>query len=764
MTTCDDSGISSWVTVPPADRTSYVAGAVSSAVGAKATEVTAPAELSTTHVGWLVARPEENPSRATQHGGDQSEMAILLSRILQPNDWVAVTLRSPTKAEIRNTRRWFDHRLRTPVTHYSKDGGLVVGTILAGAESKERVDNILSQIASAVPGFDIETKVQHPPRRVPVMVPVIAAAGAGVGIAIGTHHLTFGLLAGVVVLLAGLIGRVLPTPARSIGNAVGWGLDVGTLPPPPTRYLPPKKPVRKDVVKTTDGQVRSRHIENQGGYPLAPSSFIFRPAMILGLVSPHAGTSSGLSDTRTRTIPAVLLDDLGPVVGHAVTGTPRPAHIDAGEMYGGVFVSGIPGAGKTVFVNHIWAWNVLERIHPSGRPERPGRRNALIAFESKGEGVVSYRQWSDAFGDRTVEVSLSDPNTPAIDMAEPSLPAAERARVIVSSMTAAFGDGAIQAASSKALTAAITAGLLCPKAVARTVLVDNPISYMRIAHVLLTGEGDQRSTAMFAKISDYAEGLPASDSSRISLHDALSKLDYIHGPGVRESARRSLVGAPENKLDLLMQVPHWWSDTRPHAPWSQVLHNHSSVIVNSGVDQDGKQLDQTLANVIMSMSAYALRDAIQRNCSGWRDAGRSVTVFSDELALLVQSSADVIEWLRDDGRSYGVRLILATQRPEQIPATLRSALRSFATTIWFQQSDPMVVGEITNLLSMDGSAWEPNDLIGLGRHQAILRATAAGRMQPPAPIQTAYWGNPLSDPTVPARFAADHGYEVGGAR
>lgn len=755
ITICDEHGTASYVVTPPADRTGYVVGAVSSAVGAKATAVESAPDIASRCVGWLVARPTETASRATQHGGDQSEIAILLGRILHPGEWVAATIRPPTKAEIRNSRRWFDHRLRTPVTHYSKDSGLVVVSIFAGADDDDQVANLLSQIASAIPGFDVEVKVQTRPAIIPLTVSALVATGAGAGVGIGSHHPVFGLLAGAGVLLASIVSRIVPTPARATAGALDRATAADQIPPPPVRHVPVGKPVRKDVARTVNGQVQSRHVENHGGYPLAGSSFIIRPAMILGLVSPHAGTASGMADTQSRTIPAALLEDIGPIIGHAITGAPNPAHIDAGELYGGVFISGIPGSGKTVLVNHIWAWNVLDRVRPSHKPGRPGRNNAIIAFESKGEGTSSYRRWSDSFGDRTVEVSLSDASTPAIDVAEPSLPAGERARVIVSAMTAAFNKGDIQAASSKALTAVITAGLLCPKSVSASVL-EGPSSYMRVAHVLLTGEGDDRANEMFKKLSDYAQELQPTNPARQEFNDALGRLDYI-SPNVTSSARRSIVAAPENKIDLLMQAPHWWSDTRPHAPWSQVLNNHSSVIVNSGVDQYGQQLDPALSTVIMSMSAYALRDAIQRNCSGWAQSGRSVTVFSDELAVLVQSSAEVIEWLRDAGRSYGVRLVLATQRPEQIPTTLRSALRNFGTTIWFRQSDPVVVGEILSLLSMDGSAWDSNDLVGLGPWQAILRATAGGRMQPPVPIQTAYWGD---GDTAQTRFASDNGYGV----
>jgi hypothetical protein len=755
----DDGGITTWVVVPDSNRTDHVVSSVAAATAARAVpdDSLGPDALSSDEVGWLVARPRSVASRATQHGGEQSELAMLLSRILHPGEWLAITLRPPTNAEIRNTRRWFDHRLDAPVTHYSKDGALVVGSLFAGAGSREQVANLLTQVASAIPGFDIETTVQYPPRPVPPVAVLVGALAVAIGVGIGTHRLVLGLLAGAAALVAGVVAAVFPTAARVTGRRLARsGGDPDQLPAPDRRRLPPRPPVRKDIVRMVDGQPQRRHIERNGDYPLDPRSFIFRPAMILGLVSPHAGVDSGASESRSRTVPAALLADIGP----SVSRTPQPVHVDAAELYGGIFISGIPGSGKTSLIHHLWAWHVLERLHPTGIPGRPGRDNAIIAFESKGEGAALYRRWSDAFGDSVVEVSLADTSTPAIDMVTPSIPAPEQARVIVSAMTEAFGHTAIQDASSKALTVAITAGLLCPDDVARSVLPDGPISFMRVAHVLLTGEGDQRSVAMFTRLTDWANSAGAATNTAGLLADTLARMDYIHGPGVREAARRSVVSAPENKLDLLMQAPHWWSGVRRHAPWSQVLANHASVIVNAGVDRSGRQLDESVSTVLMSMTAYALRDAIQRHCSGWRDAGRSVTVFADELALLAKSSADVIEWLRDAGRSYGVRLILATQRPEQIPTSLRGALRNFATTIWFRQSDPVVVAEITNLLGMDGSVWDANDLVALAPFQAVLRATADGRMQPPVPISTAWWGDILTDPAVPERFAQEHGWRI----
>jgi len=759
-----ESGLESYVTAPSAG---YIYGAVASAVGGKATPVADTPDIDTPAIGWLSARPTPSPSRATQHGGDQSEMAMLLGRVLQVGEWVAVTMRQPTKSEIRNARRWYDHRLRTPVTHYSKDANAVCASIFAGAGSDAQVANILSQVASAIPGFDVETRVVSRPLRVRFVVAMVLAAAAAIGVLAAPHsflhrytqHLSHTLMAAIaagVVLAAWTVFTLIPTADRRTKKLLDHATTIEHLPAPLKRQVPPRKPVRKDVVaKDNDGQPRSRHIERPGDYPLASVTYFLRPAMVVGIVSPHAGAEAGLTETRSRTVPQPLAVNAGPIVGHGFTSTNLPVRIDPSELYGGVFIAGIPGSGKTVLVNHLWAWNSAERVRPSGRPGCPGQHNALIAFESKGEGSGSYRHWSDALGDRVTEVSLANPATPAIDLGEPSLPAADRARIIVSAMTAAFKQGAIQDSSSKALTAAIALGLLCPPEVSIACAAGRPMSFMRAAHILLTGEGDARGVELHAKICDAANAMGSGDPRRLELADALARMDYIYGPSIREAARRSVVTAPENKLDLLMQVPHWWDPTRPHAPWSQVLRNHAAVIVNSGVDSTGNQLDPAVANIITSMLAYALKDSIQRVCSGWWESGQSVTICADELAILAASTGEVIEWLRDAGRSYGVRLVLATQRPEQITIRLRSALKNSAHTIWFRQSDPGVVQEIVALLSMDGSSWTANDLLGLDQFQAIVRSTSTGRMQSPLPVTTPWWG---TRPTPTAAFLADHGY------
>jgi len=126
--------------------------------------------------------------------------------------------------------------------------------------------------------------------------------------------------------------------------------------------------------------------------------------------------------------------------------------------------------------------------------------------------------------------------------------------------------------------------------------------------------------------------------------------------------------------------------------------------------------------------------------------------------LLASHSPEVVDWLRNQGRAYGVRLILATQYPEQLEQRVRTALLSFENLFWYRQSVPQIVSEAVGQLSMLGGEWSASDVRALEQFHAILIATAAGRPQPPVPIRVAYWDRDDRR----SRFAADQGYGPAG--
>ena len=85
--------------------------------------------------------------------------------------------------------------------------------------------------------------------------------------------------------------------------------------------------------------------------------------------------------------------------------------------------------------------------------------------------------------------------------------------------------------------------------------------------------------------------------------------------------------------------------------WRQVLTGHRSVVLNAGAAGNGPQVNDRLTKYLSEMLTFSLREAISVTCTGWREQGRSVSVFADELALLAGSRAEVLAWLHDAGRS-----------------------------------------------------------------------------------------------------------------
>ncbi len=175
-------------------------------------------------------------------------------------------------------------------------------------------------------------------------------------------------------------------------------------------------------------------------------------------------------------------------------------------------------------------------------------------------------------------------------------------------------------------------------------------------------------------------------------------------------------------------------------------------MINAGAAGNGRQLGERFTGYLSAMLTFALREEISRTCGGWREQGRSVSVFADELALLAGSGADVLAWLHDTGRSFGVRPYLATQRISQLPPALAESILDYGTVCWFAQSNPDVAERAARDLSVDGSEWSPADVTNLAPYTAVVRTHVRQLRQPAVPVRVAFFEDRM------ATFAAAQGY------
>lgn len=450
----------------------------------------------------------------------------------------------------------------------------------------------------------------------------------------------------------------------------------------------------------------------------------------------------------------MLLGRIGPAVGfHGDGEAARAVHVSQADRFGGVATFGIPGSGKSTLVTNLFAYDLLDRVAPSGRAGHVGASMAQVVFESKGPaGVGAYHRWLGLFGAAAVTCEVADPASPAIDLFDVPGSAAERAAFFVDAMVYAFGESSIQYQSQNTLKIVLTAALLVSGQDLAGAGLPVDLSPLEVASVLLSGRGDQVGARLAAEFADRAARTvdqPAGEE----LGEAVGRLATLYGPGVSVSARRGLTAAPTSKVELLLSCRSWWSRRRVKVSLAQVLTRRWVLVLNTGAASGGQTVNEALTGHLCAMVTFLLRDSVARVCRGWREAGSVVSVYSDELGLLAgHGTGEALTWLRNQGREFGVWLTLGSQFPEQLPGELRRTVASLTTFVWFAQNDPGTIGSAVADLCADGSDWSSADVTNLPKFHAILRSTVDLKRHASVPLRMGFWGE------HPDRFAADQGW------
>ena len=753
----DEQGLAGWLVLPGGLNVDSVGRHAGAAVGARAerSETGLPALMSDTpHVGYLVAQRFSQAARDTLTGADPAELSRSLARMLPPGAWVAVSFRQPGRMERGWWKRWLSHRLGvgTPTDH-SMGSEAVACSVVAGGFSPASVGEVLSSLTASLPGFSQAAQVK-----------VVSARDVGRG---QRWSAVLAGLAGVSVLAVDHFG-LLPEPfsawtgvAAGVGFATGaalalWALLLGSrrlpswpaavldfgvsgiVPVPPHRRTPPRPPraEKTTTVRTETGDQTRFTPEFAGDYPLHDAVFLLGPEVFVGLVAPQAGVASGETQTAARQAPsAVLQASIGPVFGDSADG---PVHFSAEALKFGFGVTGAPGSGKTKLINAMFGWSCADRAKPSGRPGFPGARNALIAFDSKGSETARLQEWAQAAADQVMVVDILDPATLAIDLFG-SMDSAARGAFLTRAMQYGFGDGDIRGRSLEVLQAVLTAGLAVDDEVlgaARDlpemtdVLRGQHPNPVELAHWLCGGAGDPVAQSMFTAINSEAtrrmSGGDPSAADQVLLDAALQLRPFF--AGVTAAARRATMEAARNKLNQLRPLDPWWATDRRRLSWSDILTGHKSVIINFGRSATGAKPEDDAAQILSSMLFYALKQAISVTCDGWADQDRWVSIFSDELALQAGHSPEVFTWLRDQGRSYGVRLFLATQRPAQLEQQVRLAFLTLATLVSFKQESTEAAEDVAKQVALRPGEWTGEDILTLPLWTAAVR-TQVGQVR-----------------------------------
>jgi hypothetical protein len=741
LTRREKSGLNGYLILPAASLGTNAPLHLAHTVGARVEEATMPEDLGDTQaIGTLTYRP--SPAlRETQSGIDPTELPRLLANAMPDGSWVAVTMRKPSNKERKHYTPWLGNRLGTAnPTHHSTSPTAVIVTITAGGSTQEEVTSLLSQVTAGLPGFDLDSGVRFAPKQhalffgLPIGLILAAATLFGLPqvpaeyaefIPAGIAPFLYAVsgVAAVLGLLA-LTGRI-SSPDTKLRNRLAQTL----FPAPAARRSKPRPP-RKEQILKGHRNINGEKVPfekfvpaSDGDYPLAPETFMVGPNVVVGMVSPHAGAVSGAATTRARSTPPVMLQEIGPLLG---TNDDGSAHLSAAAMLFGVAIVGKPGSGKSLCVRSLFGWHCLERVNPSGKPGYPGSRNTLIAFESKGDGVAKYVDWAHKLGDKVLTIDVADPRTRGIDLFSVPGDNAAKALFFTNAMKYTFGADAIGDRSFPTIVSVLTAAMSVDERVLDSIedrddrILKHGMSPIFYAYQLLAGTSDKVAVQLATGIKALGIKLRERGTPDEELEQAYIAISSLFEDRT-ESARRSFLEPPRNKFEQLLLLEDWWSPARKKVSWTDILEGHRSVVINTGSSPSGALLDDQQNQQISSLLMFSLQNALKRTCSGWLEMGRSVSIFADELSLLAGTSPEIVGWIRDQGRSYGIRAILATQRPEQLGSALRNNFLTYSTLISFAQTDVTTAGEVAANVGSNGE-WTTEDIQHLEPYHVVVRS------------------------------------------
>lgn len=736
VTLATDNGLDHLFITDDAPGQEGVAFSVARAMAAQSEETDElPDLLQVPGFARLVFRQGTTPMQDTQSGADFTALSRIIGDMLMPGEWLAVSTRkAKQRTEVRAQARWLDfHGMRT---HHSRKSGAAVAQFYAGARSNARAKELLLRAASAIPGFGLSVRTRAVSTTQPALLWLAVTLVLGVVSVLSFAMLDLPAVGGwaaaaavVAVLCSVLTWRgFLPSSWRRTRTA----LSHGRVPPAPLRVIPARPPKTERQTRGTDGDMVVTSAFD-GDYPLAPSAFLVGAHIPLAFVAPHAGAASGQATTQMRIAPPVLRERIGPKAGD---NHDELTYLSVADFWSGVGVVGQAGSGKTAFLEHLWGFSCHERVNPTGILGVP-LRHAMVAFDTKGDGMatVQYARWSECNGDRALVIQVSDPTDQVgielfPDTGEGTVP---WARHVVSAMRYIWGEDSIGAESFDTLTRVFAAAkLVTPDIASRVTLRQLPASASPFfyANILLTNEGDELGRELAAAIADAA----AYPGANPELPVIVSLLAPLYGDGKTLAQRAQLVKAPRTKVAALMAAEHWWSRPK-RTTWKAILENDIAAIVNTGSSPAGHLPDEKLRTDLSGLMLYTLHEEIKRTCRGWYEQGRAISIFSDEVKHIAESSAEVIRWMRNDARANGVRPVFATQTPDTLVDEVRRTMLGFGSLVLFAQNEASTVKEIVADLTLAGGEWQTSDVTNLDRYEAIVRASAGGKRLDPFTVR-----------------------------
>jgi len=464
------------------------------------------------------------------------------------------------------------------------------------------------------------------------------------------------------------------------------------------------------------------------------------PSQVAALLAlPELGGQGAQARLATaRVAPAPLLLPGGPMMG--VDSQDRPVYMDPSVLEQGVLCTGDPGQGKTVF--QLGLWGSLVALRQAQREQDDQDRGFMIWIETKGEGAQRAVDMAVRAGlprDQILYLGIEQTTGPRLELADRE-DTQRGASEITEAMAYSLPKDWIMGRSAAALNAGWHLALSMTRTMTDTLQGRMPPTPV-VVRGLLGGDSDPAAQSHWYEwfrdwVAYYKQHGPSHDDTipkLQSLCDAYERIStYMR---LDRKTRDETMRPSTDRLTDLLYAPNLWIVRADRPTWTlrDVLRERRVVVINFG----GGHVSPQVAQRMGAMMLYVLSAAVQEVCQGWQSQGYSVSIFSDEVSHIcgTGSDRDVIGTLKDAGRAWGVRQFYATQRLDQIPLSVQSALRTCDTMLFLRTNNrvmaDMAIQDLGGSGDPDDRGFTQNDIVNLAKFQGIMRTRAADLAQPP---------------------------------
>lgn len=495
-------------------------------------------------------------------------------------------------------------------------------------------------------------------------------------------------------------------------------------------------------------------------YPLHRSTLAVPPLTVVSLMTPVTDAQAVTQDAHP--VPETLARG-GVLLGADQTG--RKAFVIPDQLYKGVAITGEQGSGKSVLTYGFMQWALA---HRGDTPDSVwGRGSSIVDFAMKDDhAVAAMARYHEARGERPARsvTYLADERYATLDMCGllDGKDAAATATGIAAAMQYSFDDGDIRNDSLDVITSAMTIAVTAVRyeqerersgdarmlpladrihALAgdsqcfgadRAQAQKSPIGWALMA--LCGSDGQTGSARALGKVMRaLAVERPCDDTVEAAraAEQLYGRPDSNGRNTVSDSTLLQRTNASRNKVRQFMACEHVFTPARGRLTWERILGTPGEYHIVLA-PHDGRSLPERMDRILGAWLMYRMWNTMTAVCQGWQSQGRHVMLVCDELSMLAAADTRILCQLHEQGRSFGLILVFATQYVKQFTPELMDSFTGYGTYVSFNTSDPGIA-QLTadRLTDSDGAdGWTRGAVVNLPAHWAAVRTRTAEQTQP----------------------------------